>query len=64
MDLSKLDPTTTRTLDLADTDITDAGLAHLASLTALETLYLSDTRITDSGPAYLRTILPGCHIRR
>ena len=33
--------------------ITDAGLAHLTGLTALESLYLRSTQITDAGLALL-----------
>ena len=41
-------------LDLADTQITDAGLAHLAGLTELKTLSLDGTQITDAGLVHLK----------
>ena len=34
---------------LWETDITDAGLAHLATLPSLEEVYLMDTDISDKG---------------
>lgn len=40
-------------LAVSSTKITDAGLAHLAKLTALKSLYLNDTRIKDAGLAHL-----------
>ena len=39
-------------------EVTDARLAHLAGLTALETLILDFTDVTDAGLAYLITGLP------
>lgn len=43
-------------LDLWGSQITDAGLAHLASLTELQTLYLTGTRITDAGLAHFTSL--------
>ena len=63
MDLSKLDATR-KSLDLSNSDITDAGLKHLAGLTALEWLNLDGTGITDAGIKDLRASLPNCHIYR
>ena len=45
-------------LDLAATDLTDAGLKPLAELRQLETLILRDARFTDKGLAWLSG-LPG-----
>jgi internalin A len=36
--------------------VTDAGAAHLATLTALTSLNLSDTQVTDAGAAHLATL--------
>ena len=41
------------TVDLSRTGVTDAGLAHLTGLTALETLELYGTPITDAGLVHL-----------
>ena len=38
---------------LSGPEVTDAGLAHLAGLTALETLFLGVTQVTDAGLAHL-----------
>jgi Leucine-rich repeat (LRR) protein len=40
-------------LDLTDTHVTDAGLAHLASLPKLQQLRLDGTPITDDGLVHL-----------
>ena len=53
-----------RTLSLAGTDVTDAGLAHLAGLPNLKTLYLGDTQVTDVGVAKLKMALPNVVIVR
>ena len=45
-------------LSLDDTQITDAGLAHLRGLTALQTLYLHDMKVTDAGVKKLQEALP------
>jgi len=42
-----------RRLILSTTEVTDAGLEHLANLTTLQFLYLEDTRVTDTGLEYL-----------
>ncbi len=39
-------------VDLFGSEVTDAGLAHLTGLTALETLHLGDTQVTGSGLAH------------
>ena len=51
-------------VDLDSTPVTDAGLAHLAGLTALESLRLSNTQVTDAGVAELQKALPNCEISR
>ncbi len=38
-----------KTLDLSNTQVTDAGLATLVGLKGLEELYLGNTRVTDAG---------------
>ena len=38
---------------LRDTQITDAGLVHLAGMTNLQDLYLTDTQVTDAGLVHL-----------
>ena len=40
-------------LHLGGTDVTDAGLAHLAGLASLQRLHLEKTRVTDAGLAHL-----------
>jgi hypothetical protein len=45
--------TDTKFLDLSRTQITDAGLVHLASLSKLEGLYMSGVKVGDSGLASL-----------
>ena len=47
---------------LSGPEVTDAGLAHLAGLPALESLYLSDTLVTDAGISELQEALPNCRI--
>ena len=44
------------------TNLTDAGLVHLAGLTKPEELYLYDTQVTDAGVAELKKALPKCGI--
>ena len=46
----------------ADSEVTDAGLAHLTGLTALEILFLDNTQVTDVGVAELQQALPNCRI--
>ena len=43
-------------LDLSDTNITDAGLAHLASFKNLTRLHLEKTKITDAGLSHLKDL--------
>ena len=40
-------------LDLANTRVTDVGLAHLKGLTSLSVLDLSNTRVTDARLAHI-----------
>ena len=49
-------------LGLRGTQVTDAGLAHLKSLTKLESLDLQDTQVTDASVAELQKALPKCYI--
>jgi len=42
-----------RSLDLTDSEATDAGLEHLKGLSGLSTLYLSGTQVTDAGLKHL-----------
>lgn len=44
--------------------VTDAGVAHLASLTNLRELNIIDTQITATGVAALNKALPKCMIER
>jgi hypothetical protein len=48
-------------VNLNDTDLTDAGLAHLKGLTRLQILDLAYTRMTNAGVAKLNKALP--HLR-
>jgi Leucine-rich repeat (LRR) protein len=43
-------------LDLSDTDVTDAGLAHLAGVTTLLRLELNGTKVSDAGLKNLATL--------
>jgi hypothetical protein len=49
-------------LDLRDTQITDAGVRHIAALGRLEELDIRGTRITADGLQELRKALPNCAI--
>ena len=49
-------------VNLSHTQVTDAGLVHLAGLTNLEVLYLYGTQVTDAGLDELRKALPNCKI--
>lgn len=51
-----------RELDLHDTQVTDADLVYLASLTNLETLNLSGTKVTGAGVDMLQFKLPNLKI--
>ena len=51
-------------LDLAVTEVTDAGLTRLKGLTNLSELDLSDTRVSDVGVNELRQTLPRLKIVR
>jgi hypothetical protein len=47
---------------LGGTNVTDAGLVHLAKLTRLRWLSLVATPVTDQGVKRLRQALPNCEI--
>jgi hypothetical protein len=49
-------------LDLAKTDVTDAGLKELTSLKHLTSLALCETKVTDAAVEALRKALPKCFI--
>ena len=51
-----------RVVRLRGTQISDAGLAHLKGLTALEWLALNNTQISDAGIEELEAALPNCFI--
>jgi hypothetical protein len=51
------------TITLAETAITDAGLAHLRGLTKLQRLSLGGTEVTEAGMNELKRALPGLTIR-
>ncbi len=51
-----------RSLNLSGTDITDAGLKHLAQLRNLNFLHLEETTVSDKAVLELRRQLPGCKI--
>jgi hypothetical protein len=53
-----------RSLDLRDTQVTDGGVQHIASLKRLEQLDIRGTRITDDGLQELQGALPHCEITR
>ncbi len=53
-----------RRLNLAGTDLTDAGVLHLTGLPNLEDLDISHTQVTGAGVAELQAALPNCAIRR
>ena len=54
--------TSLRSLDLNNTQVTDAGLEHLKGLTNLATLHLWNTPITDAGLAEIKEALPKCRV--
>lgn len=47
-------------LDLAGTEVTDAGLEYLTQLSELRHLNVHKTRVTDEAIAKLRILLPNC----
>jgi hypothetical protein len=51
-------------LDLAGTQVTDAGLDHLASLPQLRQLNVSGTAVTPDAVARLRESLPNLRVTR
>jgi len=51
-------------LDLAGTEVTDAGLRHIKELTSLEELRLVGSRVTRAGLADLKRVMPSVRIRR
>jgi hypothetical protein len=46
-------------LDLTDTQITDAGLKHLAGMKGIQFLTLTGTAVSEAGVEELRRQLPG-----
>jgi hypothetical protein len=46
-------------LDLSDTQVSDAGLAHLKGLTSLSGIDLRSTWVSDAGAKELKRALPG-----
>jgi hypothetical protein len=52
------------TLDLSETEVTDARLADLLGLSQLRDLDLRHTEATDMGVQELQRTLPKCNIRR
>lgn len=53
LDENALGLTNLRSLDLTDSEVTDAGLEHLKGLSGLSSLYLKGTQITDAGLEHL-----------
>ena len=51
-------------LDLSGTEVTDAGIAHLAHFRNLSHLWLENTRVTDAGVRHLQEALPNVKIHR
>ena len=51
-----------RTLELAFTPVTDAGLKELAALKQLRQVVLYQTRVTPKGAAELRKLLHACAV--
>lgn len=49
-------------LDLSDTDVTDADMRELTALKKLHQLYLRDTRVADAGLKELKLALPKCRV--
>ena len=49
-------------LDLADTQVTDAGLEHLKGLTKLEELYLAGPQVSDAGLEHLKGLTSLQHL--
>jgi hypothetical protein len=49
-------------LDLNGTHVTDAGLAQLQNMTALQYLVLDGTHVTDAGVAKFENAVPACRI--
>lgn len=52
-----------RELSLDGSEVTDAGLRHLYSLSRLESLDLKDTKVSAGAVANLRKMLPNCKIK-
>ena len=51
-----------RTLQLVNTDVTDAGLKHLETLHGLKRILLRGTKTTREGRAALQKALPNCRV--
>ncbi len=49
-------------LDLAGTEVTDAGLEYLTQLSELRHLNVHNTRVTDEAIAKFRILLPNCFV--
>ena len=52
-----------RALYLNNTQVTDAGLKHLAAVRSLRQIFLYPTKVTDAGVAELKAALPGVQVR-
>ena len=52
-----------RILSLAGTQVTDAGLQHLAALRSLRQVFLYPSKVTDAGVEQLKAVLPGVQVR-
>jgi len=51
-----------RTLDLADTSISDAGLTSLSAIPGLRNLYLTGSRVTEAGVQTFVQQRPNCKV--
>ena len=49
---------------LADTNVTDSGLAQLKGLANLDQLNLRGTKVTDAGVSELRKLMPELKVTR
>jgi internalin A len=47
-----------------DTNVTDAGVVQLKSLTGLQELYIGDTKVTEAGVTEIQRALPNLKIVR
>ena len=60
--LTKEDLEKVTSLNLAHTQVTDAGLKELVNLRQLKALQLQDTQVTNAGVVELQKALPKCKI--